>query len=93
MNDDRTFNIFYDANLAPLTEGPTTVTVTVTASSKYDYGVGNNFSTQDDETFDVNYLNPCINSAFVDIVPATMPDQTFPIYGNEISWTHDEFVV
>lgn len=22
-----------------------------------------------------------------------MPDQTFPIYGNEISWTHDAFVV
>lgn len=41
----------------------------------------------------MNYMNPCIDPAFVNIVPATMPDQTFPIYGNEISWTHDAFVV
>ena len=41
VGEDKTFNIFYDDNLLPLDEGPTTVTVTVTGSSKYDYGADN----------------------------------------------------
>lgn len=73
VNDDKTFNIFYDDNLNPLDEGPTTVTVTVTGSSKYDYGA-DNVSGTDSEPFDVDYENPCIDPAYVNIVPKTMED-------------------
>lgn len=65
---DKTFTIFYDADLTPVDESPITVTVTGTSrSDKTSFlpaGTPAETKATDSETFDVNFATPCLSDAF-----------------------------
>jgi len=61
---DREYKIFYDIDLDDV-DYSITNTVTVTGSSRYDYGASLNNEVTEDESFTVTFLNPCIDPAHI----------------------------
>jgi hypothetical protein len=62
---DKEFTVQYSADLTPLTQTPQTVKVIV--QSRSPYATATKTPLKVEKTFQVNYLNPCINSSLVSI--------------------------
>lgn len=63
-NSGKDFTIQYSADLTPIAEGPLTVTITATSTSKYTTSETPVTASAD---FDTTFLNPCLDTNFVDI--------------------------
>ena len=71
----RRFDIFYDADLRPITESqtPLNTVVNVRGHSKYTYGGALDFEKTVSKDFDLTILNPCIDTAYFEILPRALP--------------------
>jgi len=86
----KTFTISHTADLTPLDEGPLSATVTATSGSIY--GTVNTPLTSS-ESFDVNFLNPCIDQNFVNIVAAPVDEIVYIVDRAAVEYTPPLFSV
>jgi len=84
------FNFYYDKDLKPIRPVPQTqtVTLTVTAMSKYSTGTQ---KTVESDSWELSFKNPCKDPAFVEIVPSELPDIDYQLYSGEKSTRHPAF--
>ena len=81
----------YDTDLSPLDK---TQTVTITATSNSIYGATEADKVVESNSFDLTFLNPCIDADFVAL---TVTDQTDPrsdtYTSTDITFTYEPFTV
>ena len=83
----RRSSFFYDRTTDVLGD---TQTVTCTASSTSDFGQD---AVEADESYDLTFTNPCCDDAFVKIVKPSLPEKTYILNSDPISWTHADYTV
>lgn len=87
---DGTFTVFWDSSRFPAGK---TQTVTAVVTSRSDYGSDSTPKTATD-SFDVNYLDPCIDPNVAIVSPTTQPTLPDDAYtGNTITFTHNPYTV
>ena len=84
------FSFLYSKDLAPLDQ---TQIVTVTATSNSIYGTTNTKVVEDD-TFDLTFLNPCLDTEFVTLTATTQTNPPTDTYtSTDIEFTYIPFTV
>jgi hypothetical protein len=67
--------------------------VTCTATSKSQYVPEGEEKVTGSADYDLRFLNPCTNPAYVNIMKPALPDKTYIIGTGPMSWTHEAFTV